>query len=117
MNLSSYAVATTSIAMASILVSGCSSLGGSGYSDDPVLQQSAQEACELAKGMPNLGSNFNWQHSLSGDFDPNFTDVGTFEWGYLGERTPRRTYSFTCEGRFDDSHIFADAVLKDLSYT
>lgn len=94
-------------------LSGCASASEE-FSSDPVLQQAARDACESAKGIPNLGSNFNWKHELTGDFNPAFSDEGTFDWAYLGERTARKTYKFSCTGRFDDRHAFASAVLDHL---
>jgi hypothetical protein len=87
------------------------STGSEEFSDDPVLQKAAEDACETADGMPNLGSNFNFQHDLSGDFNPSFQDVGTFDWGYLGSRTAQKTYQFVCTGRFDDDHRYATAMV------
>jgi hypothetical protein len=79
------------------------------FAGDPVLQKTAREACEHADGMPNLGSNFNWNHHLVGDFDPTFTDEGTFDWGYEAQNAVK-TYHFKCTGRFDDSHMYANAT-------
>lgn len=96
-----------------ILLTAC---GGAAdkYSSDPVLQKAAKKACQNAEGMPNLGVNFNWSHNISGDFDPSFTDEGTFDWGYYNNQ-PQKTYKFTCTGRFDDNHQYASAVLDNLT--
>lgn len=81
-----------------------------------MLQKNAKESCESAKGMPDLGVNFNWTHNLTGDFDPSFEDRGTFDWGYYtGSKV--KTYEFVCTGRFDDSHLFAQSVLDSINTT
>ncbi|APE17360.1 hypothetical protein BOH72_20990 [Mycobacterium sp. WY10] len=96
-----------------ILLTAC---GGSAdkYSSDPVLQKAATKACQNADGMPNLGVNFNWSHNLSGDFNPSFSDEGTFDWG-IYKNQPQKSYKFTCTGRFDDDHQNASAVLENLT--
>ena len=95
-----------------IAIAGCGSPHGE-FANDPTIQKTARDACESAEGMPNLGVNFNWKHSLSGEFDPTFRDEGTFDWGIYRNQIQKK-YKFTCSGRFDDDHMYANAVLEDL---
>ncbi|KAA0018532.1 hypothetical protein [Antrihabitans cavernicola] len=105
----SIGIIASAVAVSSLTSCG---LAAKSNANDAVLQHIAQESCEQADGLPNLGTLRSWQHHVTGSLDPEFTDVGTVYLEFEG--LPQQgTYNFKCSGRFDDNHQFATSVLDD----
>jgi len=71
----------------------------------------AEESCEQAfVTQYELGFQNHYQHSVTGDFDPSFTDTIRVNWPGTGTNYPAGQYKATCTGRYDDSHQFANVL-------
>ena len=106
-----YILATTmGFALLTMTVAACGSASKSN-ANDAVLSHAAQQACEEAVASANNLADFSqWQHQLSGDLNPTYTDSGTVHMELAGQING--TKNFNCSGRVDPQTGMANAVMN-----
>lgn len=96
-------------AITAMALAGCSTAAKSN-ANDPVLSSAATKACEEAvASAANLADFSQFQHHLSGDLNPSFTDTGTVHMRLAGQFNG--TKNFSCSGRVDPQTGMANAVM------
>jgi hypothetical protein len=98
------------LVIVTLSISACSGTTKSN-SGDAVLSRAAERACEDAVTSANNLADFSqWQHHLSGDLNPSYTDSGTVHMELAGQING--TKHFSCSGRVDPQTGIANAVVN-----
>jgi hypothetical protein len=78
-------------------------------------EHAAKNACEseLSKKWPMDVVPNDWQETVSGDFDPDFTVTGTVH--HINKNLQKSLWTFTCVGKYDSQTGIVNAFIESAS--